>query len=132
MPNYQYRCLNCHRGFEIFMTYSEYGTHPIACPHCKSDQVARRLGRIRFARSEESHLENLADPSSLAGLENDPKAMGRMMRKMSGEMGEDLGPEFDEVINRLEAGQSPEDIEKALPDLGGEGGGYPGGMDDEF
>ena len=34
-----------------------------------------------------------------------------MMRKMSSEMGEDMGPEFDEVVGRLEAGQSPEDIE---------------------
>jgi hypothetical protein len=42
-------------------------------------------------------------------------------------MGEDLGPEFSEVVNRLEAGQSPEDIEKAIPDLGNELG---GGADD--
>ena len=28
-------------------------------------------------------------------------------------MGEDLPPEFDEVVDRLEKGQSPEDIEKA-------------------
>jgi hypothetical protein len=45
-----------------------------------------------------------------------------MMRKMSKEMGEDMGPEFDEVIDRLEAGQSPEDIEKAVPDLAGDEG----------
>ena len=42
-----------------------------------------------------------------------------MMRKMKGELGEDVGPEFDEVVDRLEAGQSPEDIESAIPDLGG-------------
>ncbi len=46
-----------------------------------------------------------------------------MMRKMGNEMGEDVGPEFDEVVDRLEAGQSPEDIEKAIPDLEGGGGG---------
>jgi hypothetical protein len=62
----------------------------------------------------------------LAGLEEDPKAMGRMMRKMSREMGEDLGPEFDEVVGRLEAGQSPKDIEKTIPELGE---GMAGGMD---
>ena len=32
--------------------------------------------------------------------------------------GEDLPPEFDEVVDRLEAGQSPEEIESAVPDLG--------------
>jgi len=58
------------------------------------------------------------DLSGFEGLENDPKAMGRMMRKMGKEMGEELPPEFDEVVDRLEAGQSPEEIESAVPDLG--------------
>lgn len=134
MPNYQYRCLNCRKRFEIFMTYLEYGTRHVHCPYCKSDQVQRHIGRIRVAKSEESRLENLADPTSLEGLEEDPKALGKMMRRMSNEMGEDMGPEFDEVIDRLEAGQNPDDIEKALPELGeGEAGmGSMGGMEDDF
>jgi len=122
MPTYQYRCLNCKRRFDVYMSYSEYGSKSITCPHCASDQVQRRIGRIRFARSEESRLDSLADPSSLDGLEDDPRALGQMMRKMSREMGEDMGPEFDEVIDRLEAGQNPEDIEQALPELDQEGG----------
>jgi putative FmdB family regulatory protein len=131
MPTYQYRCKDCHRRFEVFMTYSEYGSRTISCTHCTSTNVERRIGRIRIARSEESRLENLADPSKLEGLEDDPRALGRMMREMSGEMGEDMGPEFDEVIDRLESGQSPDEIENALPDLGGEeAGGLGGGLDD--
>jgi hypothetical protein len=75
-------------------------------------------------RSEESRLDDLADPSSMPDFdENDPKSLGRWMRKMSEEVGEDLGPEFDEVVGRLEAGESPEDIEESMPDLMGEGGG---------
>jgi len=58
------------------------------------------------------------DFSGIEGLEDDPKAMGRMMRKMGKEMGEEMRPEFDEVVGRLEAGQSPEEIESAVPDLG--------------
>jgi putative FmdB family regulatory protein len=132
MPSYEYRCLNCRRRFEIFLSYKEYGARPVTCPHCKSDRVQRRIGRIRVAKSEESRLENMADPSSLAGLEDDPRSLGRMMRQMSGEMGEEMGPEFDEVVGRLEAGQSPEQIEQDLPDLGG--GGVGGGDDslDDF
>ncbi len=122
MPNYQYRCLNCKRRFEVFMTYREYGVKQVKCAHCSSENVQRRIGRIRFARSEDSRLDDLADPSSLEGLENDPRALGQMMRKMKkelgGEMGEEVGPEFDEVVNRLEKGQSPEEIEKAIPGLG--------------
>ena len=122
MPNYEYRCLNCNRSFEVYLPYSDYGKKKNQCPHCDSENVQRRIGRIRFARSEDSRLEDLADPSKLDGLEDDPKAMARMMRQMSGELGEELGPEFDEVVDRLESGQSPEEIEEALPDLGGETG----------
>jgi len=127
MPIYQYRCLNCKKRFEVFLSYHEYGEKSVYCPHCKSDQVQRRIGRIRIAKSEENRLDALTDPTGLDGIENDPRALGQMMRKMGNEMGEDVGPEFDEVVDRLEAGQSPEDIEKAIPDL--EGGA--GGMDDQ-
>ncbi len=129
MPSYEYRCLDCRRRFEVFMTYAEYGKHPVVCPHCQSEHVQRRVGRVRIARSEESRLENMADPSALDGLEDDPKALGRLMRQMSSELGEDPGPEFHEVVNRLEAGQSPEEIESALPDLAGDDGGVP---EDDF
>ena len=36
---------------------------------------------------------------------------------MSQEMGEEMPPEFDEVIDRLESGQSPEEIEESMPEL---------------
>lgn len=57
------------------------------------------------------------DLAGLEDLEDDPKALGRAMRKMGKEMGEELPGEFDEVVDRLEAGQSPEEIESALPDI---------------
>jgi putative FmdB family regulatory protein len=129
MPVYQYRCLDCRRRFEVFMTFTEYGQKPVQCAHCGSLHIQRRIGRVRVAKSEESRLESLADPSALEGLEDDPKALGRMMRKMGSEMGEDLGPEFKDVVDRLEAGQDPEEIEKALPDLGGDLSGM-GGEED--
>ena len=85
---------------------------------------AFELPKVALLRSEESRMDNLADPSSLGDLdENDPKSLARWMRKMSGEMGEDLGDEFREVVDRLEAGEDPEEIEKTMPDLAGAGGG---------
>jgi putative FmdB family regulatory protein len=130
MPIYQYRCLNCKKKFEVFLSYNDYGGKKVFCPHCASEQVQRRIGRIRIAKSEESRMDDLTDISDLEGLENDPRAMGKMMRKMSNEMGEEVGPEFDEVVDRLEAGESPEDIEKAIPDLGGENQNF--GADEDY
>lgn len=126
MPTYDFRCLNCRKRFEIFFSYDEYRTQEVRCTHCNSPKVQRKIGRIRIAKSEDSRIDDLSsdfsDPAALAGLEDDPKALGRLMRKMSNEMGEEMGPEFDEVVDRLEKGQSPDEIEEALPDLGGEGG----------
>ena len=137
MPNYSYICLDCRRRFEVFLTYAEYGQKPVSCPHCHSTNVRRRITKVRIGRSDETRMESLADPSSLAGLEDDPQSLGRMMRQMSGEMGEEMGPEFNEVVGRLEAGQSPDEIERDLPDLGTDTGGSDlgglgGGLDDDF
>ena len=119
MPTYDFICNACEKRFEKFLTFSEYGKKTVHCVHCESTNVRRRMTKVRIARSDESRLESAAnDFSGLEGLEDDPKALGRMMRKMGGEMGEDLPPEFNDVVDRLEAGQSPEEIESALPDLG--------------
>ena len=135
MPNYEYRCKDCKRRFSVFMTYKEYGEKENLCVHCGSKNVTRLIGRIRIAKSEESRLENLADPAALEGLEDDPVALGRMMRRMSGEMGEEMPPEFGEVVDRLESGQSPDEIERDLPELADDPGvaaGFGGGMGDDF
>lgn len=118
MPNYEYRCLNCRQRISIYQSYEEYGAVPVNCPECGSDRLQRRIGRVRIARSEESRLDNLADPSQWAGLdEEDPRSLAKMMRTMGQELGEEMPPEFDEVVGRLEAGESPESIEESMPDL---------------
>jgi putative FmdB family regulatory protein len=119
MPTYDFICNTCNQRFDVFQTFSEYGKKPVNCTHCNSADVRRRMTKVRIAKSETSRMESMTDGvNNLEALENDPQALARMMRKMGGEMGEDLPPEFDDVVDRLEAGQSPEEIEAALPDLG--------------
>ena len=129
MPTYDFICNNCSQRFDIFLTFSEYGKKTVTCAHCGSKNVRRRMTKVRIAKTEESRMDRMADDfSGFEGLEDDPRAMGQMMRKMGKEMGEELPPEFDEVVDRLEKGQSPEDIESALPELGND---VSGGDDDE-
>lgn len=124
MPAYDFICNDCNQRFEVFLTYSEYGKRPVACSRCGSENTRRRMTRVRIAKSDESRFDSMgSEMENLEGLEDDPKALGRLMRKMGKEMGEDLPPEFDDVVDRLESGQSPEEIESALPDLGGADGG---------
>ncbi len=124
MPIYEYGCYDCRKRVSIFFrSFTDAETKVVTCPRCQGTNLKRLVSKVAVLRSEESRLENLADPSSMGGLdENDPKSMARWMRKMSSEMGEDMPPEFNEVVDRLEAGEDPEAIEQSMPDLGGAGG----------
>ncbi len=123
MPIYEYRCQDCGRRTTVLHRSINNIQQP-TCPRCGSQNLKRLISKVAYVRSEEARLEAMADPSNWGDVdENDPKSLARFMRKMSQELGEDLGPEFEEVIDRLEAGQSPEEIEKAMPELGGELGG---------
>jgi putative FmdB family regulatory protein len=124
MPIYEYRCHDCRRRVSIWWrTFSEAETGTARCPRCGGEQLTRLMSKVRVIRSEESRLDDLADPANLGDLdENDPRSIARWMRKMSDEAGEDIGPEFEEVVDRLEAGESPEEIEQTMPDLAGDAG----------
>jgi len=132
MPIYEYRCLHCGRRVSLlFRTYAAASEARPRCPACQSEELRRLVSRVRLMASEESRLENLASPDSLGDVdENDPRSIARWMRRMGQETGEDLGPEFDEVVDRLESGQSPEEIEQDLPGLGDDGS--DAGLDDDL
>lgn len=123
MPIYEYFCHDCRRRVSLlWRTFGDAQARSPVCPRCGGSHLTRLISRVAVVRSEDSRLEDLSDPAELAGLdENDPKSLARFMRRMADEAGEDLGPEFEEVVGRLEAGEDPEAIEKSLPDLGGPG-----------
>ena len=77
--------------------------------------MKRVISSFRIGHSEEAHLEKLADPSMLAGLdENDPRSIARWMKKMGSELGEEIPEEMKQMCDRLEAGESPEEIERTM------------------
>ena len=118
MPIYEYRCVNCKRRFEKSIAYQDYGVIQVVCPGCSSTNVTRLISRVRVTRNSRQHLAELANPENLDKLEDDPQTLGRMMKEMKSEVGEEMGGEFDEVVDRLERGQSPDEIDQAFPDLG--------------
>ena len=130
MPTYDYLCPACHNRVSLQMTYAEYGVKETICPVCGGKALKRLISRVRIAKSEDQRLEAASDPSFMSGVdENDPKSIARAMKKMGQEMGEDLPPEFNEITNRLESGESPEAIEKSMPELGGDESGGPDDSD---
>lgn len=121
MPIYEFRCLACKRRTSLFVR--SIGA-PVSgqCEHCGSKKLARLMSKFAVHRGALS----LDDDSAFADIdENDPRAMAKMMRQMGESSGEDLGPEFDEMVGRMERGESPEDV---MGD--GDGFGDDGGDDD--
>ena len=118
MPIYEYRCNGCGRRVSVFQR-SIQGSAAALCPRCGSRDLARLISRVAVVRSEGSRLDDLASDAGLADLdERDPRSLARWARRMGRDMGEELGPEFDEVVERLEAGEMPDDMDE-------EGGGEP-------
>jgi putative FmdB family regulatory protein len=123
MPVYEYRCESCGRYHQqLVLVLSTYQVPP--CPRCGKETLRKLVSRFAVKRSEESRLDDLADPSSFADLdENDPRSVARWARKMGDSLGEDLGPEFDEMVDRMEAGEMPDEEMAGMGgDLGGDSG----------
>jgi putative FmdB family regulatory protein len=124
MPIYEYRCSDCGRKTQVLTLSVKAAVEP-KCRHCGGANLVKLVSRVALLRSEESRLESLADPASLAGLdENDPKSVARWMKKMGKEMGEEAGEDFDAEVDR-----AVEDMEHGDGETEG-GAAGPGGDDD--
>ena len=79
------------------------------CEHCGSAKLVRLISRVAVGRSSSGSPDDF-DESMLADVdENDPRSMAKFARRMRDEMGEDLGPDFDQAIEQMEAGEMPDD-----------------------
>ena len=107
MPIYEYRCQGCGKRTSVFVR-SMLKAARAKCEHCGSAQLSRLISRVAVARSRGG--EDAFDESMLANVdENDPRSMARFARRMRDEMGEEMGPDFDEAIAQMEDGQMPDD-----------------------
>ncbi|HTP08780.1 MAG TPA: zinc ribbon domain-containing protein [Anaerolineae bacterium] len=121
MPIYEYRCADCQKKVSVFFrSFSAVDQEQPRCPICQGTHLTKMVSKVRVIRgaSSSGSGDDGFDDSALDDLnENDPRSLGRMMRRMADESGEDMGPEFGEVVNRLEKGEDPEAIEKSMPEL---------------
>lgn len=100
MPIYEYRCRQCGQK-SSFLLLSIKSQFEARCQHCGSTDLVRLISRVAVLKSEEERLESLADPSRLGDLdENDPQSLARWMKKFGREMGDELGPDFEEEIDQ--------------------------------
>jgi putative FmdB family regulatory protein len=152
MPIYEYRCGKCGK-LASFLVRNVATHHAPACPKCGHPKMVKALSRFIAARKGKTSAaaaEVAAAPAGAADMgappggaeegpmpdmsafdgidENDPRSMGRALRQMAGQSGENLDPEMEEVVRRLEGGEDPESIDDKMGDVMGGG---PGGASDD-
>ena len=153
MPIYEFLCEDCNRVFSFLARTAGAAGRKPTCPKCGGRKMRKQFSRFATATSggkrpgapgaedgepdalsprEEARMERAMmklarDMESID--ESDPRQLAAAMRRVSNVAGEDLGPEINEMLRRLEAGEDPEKVEDAMadafPDDGSAGG--PGG-----
>ena len=149
MPIYEYYCRENHTIYQFYAKTLAQGATIPKCPDNPSFQMTKILssfavtsgGKSDEAAPPPSSAEGRGDPAEDARMEaamgamekefssvdeNDPKAMARMMRRMSELTGEKIDGEMDEVVRKLEEGADPDSLEEQL------GGEAPSSMPDPY
>ena len=101
MPIYEYICPECNGQFQK-LVYGFSDPPGLACPRCGNREVRRAVSRVSIVKSEDARFESLADPSKLAGLdENDPRSIARWAKNLGKELGEEAGEDWDELVDQM-------------------------------
>jgi hypothetical protein len=146
MPIYEYYCPDNHTIYQFYAKTLAQGKLVPRCP----DNPKFRLRKLvsAFAVTSGGKKDDVAelkpspapggDPAEDARMEaamgamekefssvdeNDPRAMARMMRRMSELTGEKIDGEMEEVVRKLEEGADPDSLDEQL------GGDAPGESD---
>lgn len=120
MPLYEFLCGSCRKKFTVLCKIVERDDKH-DCQHCGAREAKRLVSRFKTIRSEEQLMENLADPSALAGLdENDPRTFATWAKKMAREMGENMDDEIEAMAQEEFGNADQEGPEMpGMPDMSG-------------
>lgn len=133
MPIYEFYCQDCHTVFNFFSRRVDTEKRP-PCPKCRRPEIERRVSLVTVLKrgaegggedggslpdfdeaKMEQAFQSMAGEFEHAG-EDDPRAMGRLMRRFIDSAGMKLGSGMEEAIRRLESGEDPDRIESEMGD----------------
>ena len=111
MPIYEYRCQSCKRKFSMLnRSFSEI-KEPL-CTHCGAVGGTRLISQVTVIRDSSDFMGGMPSWDSMSDFnEDDPRSVADMLRRMKDETGEDIGPEGEEMLARMDAGQMMDDME---------------------
>lgn len=83
------------------------------CKACASSGLIRLLSRFSYHQSEDSRLRDFdTEKPRDDTFYKDSRNVGLWAKKRAKELGVDLGPKFDEVVERARTGKILEDYSK--------------------
>jgi len=105
MPIYEYFCRQCQRKSTLYRASTSQAM--LRCPKCGSDSLERRFSTFSVRTTYKDVYDNILSDSQLTRgmMGNDPKALAEWNKRMS--QGEPPAPEYEEMIERMEAGEMP-------------------------
>ena len=105
MPIYEYQCRRC-EAVSTFLILKEPDNKKVACKGCGSKKVSRIISRVTYHRAEADRLNGL-DSSRRQGEEyyKDSRNVGLWAKKRAKELGVDLGPKMDEIVESARTGK---------------------------
>ena len=112
MPIYEYRCNQCNREFsELFLNPKEI--KKVKCKYCHSPNLMRLVSSFSVHQTEESRLAQF-DTSRPRGNEfyKDSRNVGLWAKKRMKELGVDLGPKMDEIVEKGRTGKILDEYNK--------------------
>jgi len=112
MPIYEYRCNRCNREFShLFLNLKEM--EGVSCRFCNGKDLTRLLSSFRVHQTEESRVASF-DTSKPRGDDfyKDSRNIGLWAKKRMRDMGVDLGPKLDEIVEKGRTGKILEEYDK--------------------
>jgi putative FmdB family regulatory protein len=112
MPIYEYRCNKCNKEFShLFLNFKK--KDQVFCIFCKSKNVTRLLSSFCVHKTEESRLANF-DTYKPRGDEfyKDSRNIGLWAKKRMRELGADIGPKLDEIVEKGRTGKILDEYNK--------------------
>jgi putative FmdB family regulatory protein len=105
MPIYEYRCNRCKKEFSLLILNLKENRKS-QCPTCHSRNLTRLLSPFSVHQTEESRLANF-DTSKPRGDDfyKDSRNIGMWAKKRMRELGTDLGPKMDEIVEKGRTGK---------------------------
>lgn len=135
MPIYEYYCPDNHTIYQFYAKTLAQGQTVPKCPDNPKFRMQKLMSSFavtRGGKKEDGPTTPAPDPgdsaedarmeAAMSAMEsefsnvdeNDPRAMARMMRRMSEITGEKIDGEMEEVVRKLEEGADPDSLEEQL------------------